>query len=149
MSTHRMLFTTNRLGIIDAAVACVTMTASFEFRFDIGPALAYFMPQLILAALVAVAVKPAVYYLAGLYRIHWACVGLREVLLSGTAVTAASLTVAVITAAAHGVGIVGPYPISVFVLDWIVTLASIGLLRALVHYDLKARETTIKTESLS
>ncbi len=149
MSTQRMLFTINRLALIDAAVACASMTASFAFRFDIGAALAYFIPQLILAALVAVAVKPAVYYLAGLYRIHWAYVGLREVILCGAAVTAASFAVAPITAAAHRVGIVGPYPLSVFVLDWIVTLASIGVLRALVHNDQKARETTIKTESPS
>jgi len=149
MATHRMLFTTNRLAIIDAAVACVTMTASFAFRFDIGPALAHFVPQLIVATMVAAAVKPAIYRLAGLYRIYWAYVGLREVFLAATAVTAASLAVVLITAAVHGVGIVGPYPVSVFVLDWIATLASIGLARALVHYDLKARETTTKSEAPS
>ena len=149
MTTNRILLLGSRIWIIDAVLAGATITLCFAIRFDFGAALAHFTPQLILAALVVVAVKPAVYYLAGLYRIHWAYAGLREVLLCGTAVTAASLTVALITAAAHGVGIVGPYPVSVFVLDWIATLAFIGLLRALVHYDLKARETTIKTESLS
>lgn len=111
----------------------IAVMGSFALRFELGNLFRYYLPQAWRMALLAVLVKPLVYYLFGLYRRLWAYVSTRELLLIFYSVSSASvlLLAAVLlmtTLQARQPGYIG-FPRATLVIDWLLSLLLVGGMR--------------------
>jgi FlaA1/EpsC-like NDP-sugar epimerase len=79
--------------------------------------------------IVAVIVKPVVYYQFGLYRRLWAYASIRELKLISVAVTTASIIFSIIVSVISTLMIEKDFSRLVLVIDWILSLLAVGGLR--------------------
>ena len=117
----------------DVLLIFVSVLGSFALRFELGPLFDHYMPQILRMALLAIFIKPLVYWMFGLYRRLWAYASTRELTLIVSAVTTASiiLSVAVIAMTyiqARLPGYIG-FPRATLVIDWLLTLFLAGGMR--------------------
>ena len=107
------------LGLITAAAF-----GAFVLRFDwfAYQHRAEFFPFLV----VALAVKPAVFYAFGMYRRYWVYASVQDLVALALATSAASVAVAVVVALALFAGHVGEFSRSVLLIDWALTLLGAG-----------------------
>ena len=91
--TRNWVFLVGDIFLIAAAVL-----GSFAIRFEWGALFVFYLPQALRMVLVAIIIKPVVYYFFGLYRRLWAYASIRELLLIVAAVTAASIVLSVAVA---------------------------------------------------
>ena len=124
----------NRVFLIgDVFLIVVSVLGSFALRFELGPLFEYYMPQAIRMSLLAMLIKPLVYWGFGLYRRLWAYASTRELTLVISAVSAASilLFVAVITMIyfqSRSPEYIG-FPRATLVIDWLLSMILVGGLR--------------------
>ena len=113
----------------DCIFILASVFASYALRLELGPALLLYLPSAFWMAGVALLIKPVVYYLFGLYRRLWLYASIRELFVILLAVTAASIPVFVIMFSLLSLGIINFMPRTVFIIDWILSLAFVGGLR--------------------
>jgi FlaA1/EpsC-like NDP-sugar epimerase len=120
----------NRLLFIgDLILIVASVFGSFALRLELGPLYVYYLPQAITMIVVALLVKPLVYYSFGLYSRIWAYASTRELKLITAAVSIASaivaLTIVLLTFLQYYQG----FPRSVLAIDWLLSLLAVGGLR--------------------
>jgi FlaA1/EpsC-like NDP-sugar epimerase len=121
------------LLIGDLFLIVVAVLGSFALRLELGTRFVFFLPQALRMVVLAVLMKPVVFYFFGLYRRLWVYASIREMRLIVTAVTAASilLSLAVTLMLFYQIrqpGYLG-FPRMVLVIDWLLTLFLVGGLR--------------------
>jgi len=124
----------NRLLLLgDIFLICVAVLGSFVLRFEFGSLFFYYLPQAWRMILLAVIIKPVVYYFFGLYRRLWAYASIRELTLVVAAVSTASILLSVaVTGMSYYQVLQGNYigfPRSVLVIDWLLSMILVGGLR--------------------
>src|SRR5262249_27107941 len=96
-------------------------------------------PEFVIYVLAALAIKPIVFYLFGMYRGDWEYMSIHDLSVIFVAVAAASLCIAVFVAAVHG-RLIAEFSRVVLFNDWLMPLATAGGLRIAIR---------IATESIS
>jgi FlaA1/EpsC-like NDP-sugar epimerase len=113
----------------DVILAVLAAFGSYLLRLEPGPALNLYLPSAYWLAVLAVLIKPPVYYAFGLYRRIWLYASIRELKLIAVAVTAASLPVGFGILLLFNAGTFIGFPRSVLVIDWLLSLLMVGGLR--------------------
>jgi FlaA1/EpsC-like NDP-sugar epimerase len=118
----------------DIFLIITAVLASFALRLDVGPVFSFYLPSAIQMIVIAVILKPAIYYLFGLYRRYWVYASVRELRLIFIATTTASAAVGLMVVLVRALGgfAVG-FPRSVIGIDWLLSLFSVGGLRVIVR----------------
>jgi FlaA1/EpsC-like NDP-sugar epimerase len=99
---------------------------------------------------VALIVKPLVYYFFGLYRRYWVYASTRELVLIASATATASIFVALVVMSALLFGLLPPtFPRSVFGIDWLLSLFSVGGLRIAVRLLAESGQVSQKADGLA
>jgi len=122
-SPNRLLF----LG--DLVLIIASVIGSFALRLELGPVFVFYLPQMVTMIVVALLVKPVVYYSFGLYSRVWAYASIRELKLITAAVSIASAIVALIIVLLTTLQYYQGFPRSVLAIDWLLSLLAVGGLR--------------------
>jgi len=115
------------LGDLLFIIVCVL--GSFILRVPLGARLFDFRYQILTMLVVALIIKPLVYYQFGLYRRLWAYASIRELKLIAIAVTTASIIVSVIVSLISTLMVAKDFSRLVLVIDWLLSLLAVGGLR--------------------
>ncbi len=115
------------LGDLLLIVVCVL--GSFVLRVTLGARLYDFRYQILTMLLVALIVKPLVYYQFGLYRRLWAYASIRELKIIALAVTTASVILTILVSLLSILMVEKDFSRSVLVIDWSLSLLAVGGLR--------------------
>src|SRR5688572_22007826 len=115
----------------DLPLIALAVFGAFAIRFDLRffDTQREFVPYL----LVALLLKPIVYYACGLYRRVWRYAGLHDLVAVTMAVTAASALMAVMVATAILFDRMVGFSRAVIVADWLLSIAFIGGVRISVR----------------
>jgi FlaA1/EpsC-like NDP-sugar epimerase len=117
----------------DVILIVTSVFASFVLRLELGENFRQYLVQAYWMALIAVIIKPLVYYRFGLYRRLWAYASTRELKLIVIASTVASIVVGIgiiILVSIQGALNVFPgFPRSIPAIDWLLSIFSAGGLR--------------------
>jgi FlaA1/EpsC-like NDP-sugar epimerase len=118
----------------DIFLIITAVLASFALRLDVGPVFTFYLPSALQMIAIAIVLKPAIYYLFGLYRRYWVYASVRELRLIFIATTTASAAVGLMVVLMRALGgfAVG-FPRSVIGIDWLLSLFSVGGLRVIVR----------------
>jgi FlaA1/EpsC-like NDP-sugar epimerase len=122
-SPNRLLF----FG--DLVLIIASVFGSFALRLELGPVFVFYLPQAVTMIVVALLVKPVVYYAFGLYSRVWAYASTRELKIITAAVSIASAIVALIIALLTTLQYYQGFPRSVLAIDWLLSLLAVGGLR--------------------
>jgi len=114
--------------LVDLPLLCVAALTAFVLRFDLRFD-AYHQEFLYFIA-VALTVKPLTFYAAGVYGRYWPYASVADLVALMLAGTGASMLVGATLVASLWIGVLPAFSRSVVVIDWLVTLALIGGLRA-------------------
>lgn len=132
----------NRVLLIgDLFLILVAALGSFALRLDLGPLLVFYLPQAYILMMVALVVKPLVYYYFGLYRRLWAYASIQELKLITAAVTTASVLVSLIIVLLRLFDVLPNYPRGTLPIDWLLSLALAGGLRFSMRLLAESRST--------
>jgi FlaA1/EpsC-like NDP-sugar epimerase len=107
---------------VDVPLVALAAAAAFAMRFDWR--FYETRPEFLHYVLLAVVLKPIVYYAFGMYRRVWRYAGINDLLLVVTGVSAASLLMAVIVGGALLLNSGYQFSRMVIVADWLVSLAA-------------------------
>jgi FlaA1/EpsC-like NDP-sugar epimerase len=108
-------------------IACVL--GSFVLRLNLGPLFMDHLERAGVMLLVALILKPLVYYSFGLYRRLWVYASVQELKLITVAVTTASILVATIIVLLQALKLFQAFSRGVLVIDWLLSLLAVGGLR--------------------
>lgn len=111
---------------VDVFLIIVAALGSFALRTDLGPRFLDYRLQIYWLVAVAVLVKPAVFYLFGLYRRLWAYASIQELRLIVVAVSTASLLISVVIIVLLALNALPNFPRSIPPIDWLLSLVLIG-----------------------
>jgi FlaA1/EpsC-like NDP-sugar epimerase len=138
------------LLLVDIILTVTSVLASFALRLDIGPLYNYYLRSAIVMVVVAVIVKPVVYYMFGLYRRYWVYASIRELRLIFTAATTASIIVAmcILLIGALG-GLSSGFPRSALGIDWLLSLFFVGGSRFVVRLLAESGQISQKADGLA
>jgi FlaA1/EpsC-like NDP-sugar epimerase len=141
----------NRLLLIaDLILVFTSVLASFALRLDLGPLFIAYIPHALTMAGIALVIKPIVFYFFGLYRRYWVYASTRELQLIAVTTGTASVLTALAIMLAILVGIMpANFPRSVFGIDWLLTLFSIGGLRMAVRLLAESGQVSQKADGLA
>lgn len=128
MKPH-FLYRNRTLLVGDLILIIVCVLGSFVLRVPLGARLFDFRYQILTMIVVALLVKPIVYYQFGLYRRLWAYASIRELKLIAVAVTTASVIFSIIVSLISTLMIEKDFSRLVLVIDWILSLLAVGGLR--------------------
>lgn len=117
--------------VIDVALITIASILSFVFRLELRQLLVDYLPTLSWMLLVALLVKPLVFYWFGLYRRFWAYASTKDASTIGGAVTVASIIVSIIMFILWELNFFEFFPRSIPIIDWMVSLLLIGGIRFL------------------
>jgi FlaA1/EpsC-like NDP-sugar epimerase len=120
----------NRLLFIgDLILIVASVFGSFALRLELGPLYLFYLPQAFTMIVVALMVKPLVYYSFGLYGRVWAYASTRELRIITAAVSIASAIVALVIVLLTFLQYYQGFPRSVLAIDWLLSLLAVGGLR--------------------
>ncbi len=120
----------NRLLFIgDLILIVASVFGSFALRLELGPLYLFYLPQAFTMIVVALLVKPLVYYSFGLYSRVWAYASTRELRIITAAVSIASAIVALVIVLLTFLQYYQGFPRSVLAIDWLLSLLAVGGLR--------------------
>jgi FlaA1/EpsC-like NDP-sugar epimerase len=140
----------NRLLLIgDLALIVASVFGSFALRLELGPLFVYYLPQALTMIIVALLVKPFVYYSFGLYSRVWAYASIRELKIITAAVSIASAVVASIIALLTFIQYYQGFPRSVLAIDWLLSLLAVGGLRFALRLLSESRSGRVGIEGQS
>jgi FlaA1/EpsC-like NDP-sugar epimerase len=140
----------NRLLLIgDLVLIVASVFGSFALRLELGPLFVYYLPQALTMIIVALLVKPFVYYSFGLYSRVWAYASIRELKIITAAVSIASAVVASIIALLTFIQYYQGFPRSVLAIDWLLSLLAVGGLRFALRLLSESRSGRVGIEGQS
>ncbi|UCD98528.1 MAG: polysaccharide biosynthesis protein [Chloroflexota bacterium] len=142
-SPNRLLF------IGDMILIIASVFGSFALRLDLGPLYVYYLPQAITMIVVALLVKPLIYYSFGLYSRVWAYASIRELKIITAAVSIASAIVALIILLLTFLQYYRGFPRSVLAIDWLLSLFAVGGLRFAMRLLAESRSGPVKIDGQS
>jgi FlaA1/EpsC-like NDP-sugar epimerase len=120
----------NRYVLVgDLALIVISVIGALILRFELSSLFFAYLPFAYWMIAVALVVKPIVYYFFGLYRRMWMYASVEELKLIIIAVTTASVVVGLVMLILFTRGFLPGYLRSVFVIDWLLSLAMVGGLR--------------------
>ncbi len=120
----------NRYVLIgDLALIVLSVFGALILRFELGPLFFAYLPFAYWMIVVSLVVKPIIYYFFGLYRRMWMYASVEELKLIVLAVSTASVAVGLLMLLLFTRGFLPGYVRSVFVIDWLLSLAMVGGLR--------------------
>ncbi|MFC1921969.1 polysaccharide biosynthesis protein [Chloroflexota bacterium] len=120
----------NRLLFIgDLILIVASVFGSFALRLELGPLYLFYLPQAFTMIVVALLVKPLVYYSFGLYGRVWAYASTRELRIITATVSIASAIVALVIVLLTFLQYYQGFPRSVLAIDWLLSLLAVGGLR--------------------
>jgi FlaA1/EpsC-like NDP-sugar epimerase len=123
-------FVRNRfIFIADLILVAACVLGSFVLRLNLGPLFMDHIGRAFVMLLVAIIIKPLVYYSFGLYRRLWIYASIQELKLITIAVTSASVLVSMVIVILWAMGIFPAFSRGVLVLDWLLSLIAVGGLR--------------------
>ncbi len=140
---NRLLF----LG--DLVLIVASVFGSFALRLELGPLFVYYLPQALTMIVVALLVKPFVYFSFGLYSRVWAYASTRELKIITAAVSLASVIVAMIIALLTFIQYYQGFPRSVLAIDWLLSLLAVGGLRFALRLLSESRSGRVGIEGKS
>lgn len=111
--------------VVDLLLIVVSVFGSYVLRFELGDLFFQYLPSAYWMIMVALVIKPLVYYFFGIYRRMWVYASVRELVLIVSAVTTASIIVSLAMVGLVSLGLF-QVPRSVFVLDWIISILAVG-----------------------
>jgi len=123
------LFRNRTVLIGDILFIFVCVLGSFVLRVPLGARLFDFRYQILTMLIVALIIKPLVYYWFGLYRRLWVYASIRELKLIAIAVTTASIIVSIIVSLISTLMVAKDFSRLVLVIDWLLSLLAVGGLR--------------------
>ena len=140
----------NRLLFIgDLILIVASVFGSFALRLELGPLFVYYLPQAITMIVVALLVKPLLYYSFGLYSRVWAYASTRELKIITAAVSIASAIVALIIVLLTFLQYYQGFPRSVLAIDWLLSLLAVGGLRFALRLLAESRSGGVAIEGQS
>ncbi len=113
----------------DLVLILLTVLLSFVLRLELVVFWVDYRFPAFLMAMVALVIKPLVYYYFGLYRRLWIYASIQELRVITVAVTVASGLVTAVTYGLWTWGAFGGFPRSVWAIDWLLSLLMVGGLR--------------------
>lgn len=123
-------FLRNRLILLgDLFLIIVAALGSFALRTDLGPLFRFYLKQAEFFIVIALIIKPIVFYQFGLYRRMWVYASIQELKIVVIAVTTASVVVSMVVVTLRALDIMPNFPRSVLPIDWLLSLVLIGGLR--------------------
>lgn len=129
-SGSTLRFLRNRYLLLgDLFLIVASVLGSFVLRLNIGPLLLAYLDQMAIMLLLALIIKPLLYYIFGLYRRLWIYASIQEMQLIGLAVTAASITLSISITLLQAVEIYPGFSRMVLFIDWLLSLFAVGGLR--------------------
>ena len=120
---NRLLFIGDLISIVASVIG------SFALRLELGSLFLFYLPQAFTMIVVALLVKPLVYYSFGLYGRVWAYASTRELRIITAAVSIASAIVALVIVLLTFLQYYQGFPRSVLAIDWLLSLLAVGGLR--------------------
>jgi FlaA1/EpsC-like NDP-sugar epimerase len=133
------------LGDLLFIIVCVL--GSFVLRVPLGARLFDFRYQILTMIIVAMVIKPMVYYQFGLYRRVWAYASIRELKLIALSVTTASIIVSILVTVISILLKEKDFSRSVLVIDWLLSLLAVGGLRFAIRLLAESQLATRGAES--
>ncbi len=115
------------IGDVFFIIVCVI--GSFVLHIPLGARLFDFRYQILTMLVVALIIKPLIYYRFGLYRRLWAYASIHELKLIAIAVTVASIILTVIVSLASTLFATKDFSRLVLVIDWVLSLLAVGGVR--------------------
>jgi len=131
----------------DLALIVLSVFGALILRFELGSLFFAYLPFGYWMIAVALVIKPIVYYLFGLYRRMWMYASVEELKLIVIAVTTASIMVAVVMLILFTRGFLPGYLRSVFVIDWLLSLAMVGGLRFAFRFLAETRRRFVEMQA--
>ena len=126
----RQLLIRNRAVFLgDLLLIAVIVPASFVLRLNFGARLADFKPQILTMILLAWLIKPAVYYLFGLYRRVWIYASIAELKLIVFAVSFASAVIFGVISIIQVMQVFPEFSRGAVFIDYLLSLVAVGGLR--------------------
>lgn len=136
----------NRYILIgDLLLIPLAVLGTFVLRFELGPLFYQYLPFAYWMIGVALVVKPIVYFYFGMYRRLWLYASIKELTLIAAAVTAASGALAIIMLLLNTLGVIDSYLRSVFVIDGLLSLVTVGGLRLTLRLIAELRQNQANT----
>ena len=140
----------NRLLFIgDLILIVASVFGSFALRLELGPLFLFYLPQAFTMIVVALLVKPLVYYSFGLYGRVWAYASTRELRIITAAVSIASAIVALVIVLLTFLQYYQGFPRSVLAIDWLLSLLAVGGLRFAMRLLAESRSGGVEVQGRS
>jgi len=111
------------LLLVDIFITALAVLGAYALRLD--DKFFLYLPAAFWSIAIALLIKPAIYYLFGLYRRLWAYASVKELILITTAVSAASVAFSVVLMVLITFNILN-FPRLVLPIDWLLSLLGIG-----------------------
>lgn len=126
---------------VDLLLITASVLGAFALRLD---TLFYlYLPVAIWMVVISLLIKPAIYYLFGLYRRLWAYASTNELKVISIAVTAASVVVSAVMIALDTIQVLNA-PRLIFPIDWLLSLVAVGGFRFSIRMIAEARNASAK-----
>lgn len=125
----RNYFKNRTLLIGDVFLIVFAALGSFALRTDLGPLFVYYLPQALWLVVIALLIKPIVFFFFGLYNRLWIYASIQELKLIVASVTTASVLVSVVIVTLRAFQVLPAFPRSTLPIDWLLNLILIGGLR--------------------
>ena len=113
----------------DLILIVTTVLGSYVLRLELSPSFYTYLPSAMWLLVASIIIKPLVYYFFGLYRRMWLYASVPELKLILAAVSAASVLVSTVMVGMFSLGVFTGFPRSVLVIDWLLSLLTVGGLR--------------------
>jgi|Deesub1362A_J573_1020465.scaffolds.fasta_scaffold04824_1 FlaA1/EpsC-like NDP-sugar epimerase len=138
----------NRLILLGDLILIVTsVLASFALRLELGARFIEFVPQALFMVGLALVVKPIIYHFFGLYRRYWVYASTQELKLIATATASASVVVALVVMLAIALRLLpATFPRSVVLIDWLLSVLSVGGLRLAIRLIAESGQLSQKSD---
>lgn len=139
---NRFTFQVRTLLVGDIFLIVVSVLASFILRLNFSARLGDFRLQILTMILLAIMIKPLVYYRFGLYRRAWAYASVLEAKLIVTAVSVTAVLMFACFAVIQYFQIFHEFPRAVVPIDWLFSLVFVGGLRFSLRMLVEAQAPT-------
>jgi FlaA1/EpsC-like NDP-sugar epimerase len=143
----RFLSRNRTILVGDLLLIIVCVLGSAILRVPLGARIYDFRVQILIMLIVALIMKPSVYYLFGLYRRLWEYASIRELKLIAVAVTTASIILSVIVSVTSLIMRSWEFSRGFLVIDWLLSLLAVGGIRFSYRIIMESRSTSQQSEN--
>jgi FlaA1/EpsC-like NDP-sugar epimerase len=141
MKANRRFQIRNRyVLLVDLLLTAASVLGAYALRLE-GNYFYFYLPSAFWMIGVSLILKPTIYYLFGLYRRLWAYASTNELKLISAAVTVASGAVSALMIALFTARLFIGFPRFVLIIDWLLSLVSIGGFRFSIRLVAESRST--------